>query len=181
MQIRGRSPLHSPHLTAKGETFEELAGMASVMRAAGHTGQGARRKRRSISPVQVRPPAKTFNVSTAAAFVAAGAGLTRCKTEQSRRDKPIGQRRCARRTRRQVVSDPAIAQASLNGIGLCFLFAPKFHPALRRVGDIRSSLGIRTCLNVLGLAGKSGNGLASARRRLAPLRWSSRSQRLSRR
>jgi anthranilate phosphoribosyltransferase len=50
----------------------------------------------------------------------------------------------------KVAGDPSVAQTSLS-TGLCFLFAPEFHPELRRVGDIRSSLGIRTGLNVLGL------------------------------
>jgi anthranilate phosphoribosyltransferase len=51
----------------------------------------------------------------------------------------------------KVAGDPTLAQTSLNGVGLCFLFAAKFHPSLRRLGDVRRSLGIRTCLNILGV------------------------------
>jgi len=51
----------------------------------------------------------------------------------------------------KVTSEPEVAQISLNGAGICFMFAPKFHPSLRRVGDIRRALGIRTSLNLLGV------------------------------
>jgi anthranilate phosphoribosyltransferase len=51
----------------------------------------------------------------------------------------------------KVAGEIAVAQAALSGVGLTFMFAPKFFPGLRRVADIRSSLGIRTCLNLLGL------------------------------
>jgi anthranilate phosphoribosyltransferase len=50
-----------------------------------------------------------------------------------------------------------IAQAGLSGAGLSFLAAPKFHPALRRLGDVRGRLGIRTCLNLLGLLANPAN------------------------
>jgi len=55
----------------------------------------------------------------------------------------------------KVSGEAQIAQASLSS-GLAFLFAPKFHPNLRRIGDLRRSLGIRTCLNILGLMANPG-------------------------
>ena len=51
----------------------------------------------------------------------------------------------------KVANEPEIAQASLGGAGLGFIFAPKFHPTLTRLADTRGRLGIRTCLNILGL------------------------------
>jgi anthranilate phosphoribosyltransferase len=50
----------------------------------------------------------------------------------------------------KTASEPAVAERCLNGAGICFMFAPKFHPILRRVGDVRRSLGVRTSLNLLG-------------------------------
>lgn len=137
-------------LTAKGETFEELGGMASVMRA-------------NALPIKCSQPnavditgtgsstAKTFNISTAAAFVAAGAGLSIAKQSNRGVMSRQGSADVLGELGVKVAGEPLLAQASLDGVGLCFLFAPKFHPSLRRVGDVRRSLGIRTCLNLLGV------------------------------
>ncbi len=137
-------------LTAKGETFEELAGMASVMRSAAIKIKPGQKAAVDISGTG-SSSAKTFNISTAAALVAAGAGLSVAKqcnrgvTSRSGSADVLGELGV------KVAGEANVAQISLSGTGLCFLFAPKFHPELRRLGDIRSSLGIRTCLNVLGL------------------------------
>ncbi|MFN2500848.1 MAG: anthranilate phosphoribosyltransferase [Pyrinomonadaceae bacterium] len=137
-------------LTSKGETFEELAGMASVMRSAAT---------RIEAPVKGAvdivgtgsSAAKTFNISSAAAFVAAGAGLPVAKQCNRGVTSRSGSADLLGELGIRVAAEANVAQMSLRGTGLCFLFAAKFHPSLRRVGDIRSSLGIRTCLNVLGL------------------------------
>jgi anthranilate phosphoribosyltransferase len=136
-------------LTAKGETFEELAGMASVV---------------SSLAVKVRSPkkavdiagtgsstAKAFNVSTAAALVAAGAGLTIAKQSNRGVTSAAGSADVVGELGIKAAADAEMAQAALSGVGLTFLLAPKFHPELRRVADVRGRLGIRTCLNVLGL------------------------------
>ena len=135
-------------LTAKGETAEELAGMASVIREL---------------VVKVRAPrgsmdiagtgtshAKTFNVSTAASIVAAGAGLTIAKQCNRGHSSQTGSSDVLAELGVKISVDPTSAQMSLN-TGMCYLSAPKFHPELRRLADIRSRLGIRTCLNMLGL------------------------------
>ena len=95
--------------------------------------------------------ASTFNVSTAAAFVAAGAGLTVAKQSNRGVTRSSGSVDVLSELGVKPSIEPSAAQTSLRGAGLCFMFAPKFHPQLRRLADIRSSLGIRTCLNVLGL------------------------------
>jgi anthranilate phosphoribosyltransferase len=137
-------------LTAKGETHEELAGMASVMRAALVKVPGAQKG--GVDIVGTGSSAvKTFSVSTAAALVAAGAGLTVAKQCNRGVMSRTGSADVLGELGVTIADEPGIAQISLRGTGLCFLFAAKFHPQLRRVGDIRSSLGIRTCLNVLGL------------------------------
>jgi len=135
-------------LTAKGETYEELAGMASVMRSI------AIKIRAPRNAVDIAgtgsSSAKTFNVSTAAAIVAAGAGLTVAKQSNRGITTKAGSADVLAELGVKIASDAAMAQTGMS-VGLSFLFAPKFHPELRRLADIRSALGIRTCLNVLGL------------------------------
>jgi anthranilate phosphoribosyltransferase len=137
-------------LTAKGETFEELAGMARVMRS-----QAVKISARNKNFIDLAgtgsSPAKAFNVSTAAAFVVAGAGLTVAKHANRAVTSETGSADVLGKLGVKVSGEPEIAQTCLNGVGICFMFAPKFHPSLRRVGDIRRSLGIRSCLNLLGV------------------------------
>jgi anthranilate phosphoribosyltransferase len=137
-------------LTAKGETHEEFAGMAGVMRSASVKIESPQKGLVDIVGTG-SSPAKTFNVSTAAALVAAGAGLNIAKQSNRGFTSKSGSADVLSELGVKVATEPAVAQTSLRGAGLSFILAPKFHPKLRRVGDIRSSLGIRTCLNVLGL------------------------------
>lgn len=143
-------------LTAKGETFEELAGMARVMRA-----QAVKISTRQKNFVDVAgtgsSPAKTFNVSTAAALVAAGAGLTIAKHASRAVMSASGSADVLGKLGVKISGEPQTAQVCLNGAGICFMFAPKFHPSLRRVGDIRRALGIRTGLNLLGVLSNPAN------------------------
>ncbi len=136
-------------LTAKGETFEELAGMASVARSM------AVKIRAQKTAIDIAgtgsSAAKTFNVSTAAAFVAAGAGLTVAKQSNRGVASKSGSADVLTELGVKAATEAGIAQTGLSGVGLSFLFAPKFHPELRRIADVRGRLGIRTCLNVLGL------------------------------
>ncbi len=137
-------------LTIKGETYEELAGMASVMRT-----RAVRLNTSKSNVVDITgtgaSAAKTFNVSTAAALVAAGAGLTVAKQSNKGGMSNAGSADVLNELGVKVAAEPAAGEKTLNGVGLCFLFAPKFHPALARLGAVRSSLGIRTCLNLLGV------------------------------
>ncbi|MGI8641573.1 MAG: anthranilate phosphoribosyltransferase [Pyrinomonadaceae bacterium] len=143
-------------LTAKGETFEELAGMARVMRESAV--KITSRQKNFIDMAGTGSSlAKTFNVSTAAAFVAAGAGLTVAKHASRAVTSRTGSADVLGKLGIKVSGEPGVAQACLNGAGICFMFAPKFHPSLRRVGDVRRSLGIRTCLNVLGVLSNPAN------------------------
>lgn len=137
-------------LTAKGETFEELAGMASVMRKNAVPIRSSQKAAVDIAGTG-SSGTRTFNVSTAAAFVAAGAGLSIAKQSNRGVTSRMGSADVLTALGVKVAAEPTAAQASLNGVGLCFVFAPNFHPTLRRLGEIRRLLGIRTCLNVLGL------------------------------
>ncbi len=136
-------------LTAKGETFEELAGMASVMR---NLAVKIKSPKNAVDIAGTgSSAAKTFNISTAAALVAAGAGVTVAKQSNRGVTSKAGSADVLGELGVKVAAEPDVAQASLSGAGLSFLFAPKFHPELRRIADVRGRLGIRTCLNLLGL------------------------------
>lgn len=137
-------------LTAKGETFEELAGMAGVMRE--QSVKITTRHKNFIDTTGTGSSlAKTFNVSTATAFVVAGAGLPVAKHANRAVASRTGSADVLAKLGVKISAEPEIAQACLAGAGICFMFAPKFHPNLRRVGDVRRNLGIRTCLNLLGV------------------------------
>ncbi len=137
-------------LTAKGETPEELAGMASAMRE-----QAVHITTRHKNLIDVTgtgsSAAKTFNVSTAAALVAAGAGLTVAKQTNGAVSSRTGSAEVLAKLGVKISAEPDVTQACLNGAGICFMFAPKFHTQLQRVDEVRSGLGIHTCLNLLGV------------------------------
>lgn len=138
-------------LTAKGETFAELAGMAGVMRE-----NAVKIKTRHKNYIDIggtgSSQAKTFNVSTAAALVVAGAGLPVAKqSSRAVTSDAAGSAEVLAKLGVKPSSDAETAQACLDGAGICFMFAPKFHPYLKRVGTIRSNLGIRSAFNLLGV------------------------------
>jgi anthranilate phosphoribosyltransferase len=136
-------------LAAKGETFEELAGMAKVMRE--NSVKITSRQKNFIDTAGTGSSLlKTFNVSTAAAFVIAGAGLSVAKHGNRAVTSKTGSADVLTELGVKAASEAKVAEKCLNGAGICFMFAPKFHPILRRVGDIRRSLGVRTSLNLLG-------------------------------
>ena len=136
-------------LAAKGETYAELAGMARVMRE-----KSVKIKCRQKNFIDTAGTGsgqiKTFNVSTAASFVIAGAGLSVAKHGNRAVTSKTGSADVLDNLGVKISGEPENAQMCLNGAGICFMFAPKFHPALRRVGDIRRNLGVRTSLNLLG-------------------------------
>jgi anthranilate phosphoribosyltransferase len=142
-------------LTTKGETGDEIAGMAAVMRSAALR-VGGQKKLFDISGTGTSPT-KTFNVSTAAALVAAGAGLVIAKQSLRGHSSRTGSADVLAELGVKVAADQASADSCISGVGLGFLNGPKFHPAMTRIANVRSSLGIRTCLNVLGLLANPAN------------------------
>lgn len=143
-------------LACKGETFEELAGMAKVMREQALPIETHHKNYIDIAGTG-SSFAKTFNVSTATAFVVAGAGLAVAKNTSRGVTSKIGSADLLSNLDVKISSDVNLAQACLNGAGLAFLFAPNFFPTLRRVADIRRSLGVRTTLNLLGALSNPSN------------------------
>lgn len=136
-------------LRMKGETVEEIAGFARVMRE----------KAVRIAP-QRQPLVdtcgtggdrhKTFNISTAAAFVAAGAGLAVAKHGNRSVTSKSGSADVLEALGINLAVTPAVVQACIDEIGVGFLFAQHFHPAMKYAGPVRREIGIRTVFNVLG-------------------------------
>lgn len=136
-------------LKLKGETVEELAGLAEGMRdravriTAAHdcfidtAGTGS-------------SCVKTFNVSTAAAFVIAGAGLPVAKHGNRAASSRCGSADVLTALGVDVSTTPEVSQKCLNEIGICFMFAPLYHGATARVAGVRRQLGVHTTFNLLG-------------------------------
>src|SRR5262245_24272281 len=136
-------------LAAKGETVEELTGLVEGLRSRAvrvnsqHScfidtaGTGSSR-------------AKTFNISTAAAFVIAGAGLPVAKHGNRAASSKSGSADLLTALGVNVSAIPSVSESSLNEIGICFMFAPLYHSATARVAGIRKQLGVQTTFNLLG-------------------------------
>ena len=136
-------------LRMKGETAEEIAAAAAILRehmirldtgrddvldTCGTGGDGT----------------GTFNISTAAALVAAGAGVPVVKHGNRAASSHSGSADVLAALGVTVEADAACARSCLDRAGLAFCFAPRFHPALRQVASLRRRLGFRTLFNCLG-------------------------------
>jgi anthranilate phosphoribosyltransferase len=136
-------------LKLKGETVEELAGFAEGMRA-----RAVRINTHHKCFIDTAGTgsscAKTFNVSTAAAFVIAGAGLPVAKHGNRAASSRCGSADVLTALGVDVSVSPEISEKSLNEIGMCFMFAPLYHGATARVAGIRRELGVQTTFNLLG-------------------------------
>lgn len=135
-------------LRLKGETVEEIAGMARVMQ------QKALR-------VQIAGPLLdtcgtggdargTFNVSTAAAFVAAGAGARVAKHGNRAMTSACGSADVLEALGARIDLPPEGVAACIERAGLGFMFAPAFHPAMKFAAGPRREIGVRTAFNILG-------------------------------
>ncbi|MEP6698345.1 MAG: anthranilate phosphoribosyltransferase [Verrucomicrobiota bacterium] len=136
-------------LAVKGETVDELSGMAEAMRARAARIQ-CRHARFIDTAGTGSSHAKTFNVSTAAAFVCAGAGLPVAKHGSRAATSLSGSADVLSELGVKVEVDAAVSERCLNEIGICFLFAPLYHKATARVAKIRRQLGVHTTFNLLG-------------------------------
>jgi anthranilate phosphoribosyltransferase len=136
-------------LAVKGETVEELAGMAAAMRS-----RAVRIKSQHERFIDTAGTgssyAKTFNVSTAAAFVIAGAGLPVAKHGSRAATSRSGSADVLTALGVGVNASPEISERCLNEIGICFMFAPLYHGATARVASVRRELGVHTTFNLLG-------------------------------
>jgi len=136
-------------LTAKGETVDELAGMAEAMRERA-TPLHSRHERFIDTAGTGSSAAKRFNVSTAAAFVIAGAGLPVAKHGARAASSTSGSADVLEALGVNTAAAPEIVERCLNDHGICFIFAPLFHRATARVAQVRRKLGVHTTFNLLG-------------------------------
>jgi len=136
-------------LAAKGETIEELTGLVEGLRS-----RAVRVSSRHPCFIDTAGTgssrAKTFNISTAASFVIAGAGLPVAKHGNRAASSKSGSADLLTALGVNVSAIPSVSESSLNEIGICFMFAPLYHGATARVAGIRRQLGIHTTFNLLG-------------------------------
>lgn len=136
-------------MRGKGEAIDEIVGFVKAMREAmtqvnsSHSlivdtcGTGGDRK-------------GTFNISTAAAFVVAGAGYAVAKHGNRSVSSSCGSADVLQALGVKIDMSQEAAERCLNEIGITFLFAPLYHPAMKNVAPVRKELGIRTIFNLLG-------------------------------
>src|SRR5450631_3568021 len=135
-------------LRTKGETVDELTGMVESMRA------HATRVVLTAGAVDTRGTggdgALTFNISTAAALVAAGTGCHVAKHGNRAQSSRCGSADVLEALGVVISLSPEGVRRCVEEARIGFLYAPDFHPALRHVAPVRRELGIRTVFNVLG-------------------------------
>lgn len=135
-------------LRVRGETVDEIAAAARAMRARMNRVQAPDG---TMDIVGTGGDGKgTLNISTATAFVVAGAGVPVAKHGNRNLSSKSGAADALTHMGINVMGGPAMAQQALNRAGICFMMAPMHHPAMRHVGPPRAELGTRTVFNLLG-------------------------------
>lgn len=136
-------------LRAKGETIDEVTGAAMSMRKhATLIDSGAENVVDTCGTGGDK--ANTFNISTTAAFVAAGAGVAIAKHGNRSVSSKCGSADVLAAAGFNLDVEPSVMEQCIQENGIGFLFAPKLHPAMRNVVPIRKELGVRTIFNMLG-------------------------------
>lgn len=136
-------------LATKGETFEELAGAARAMRRKAARIQTLSRK--VIDTCGTGGDASgSFNISTTTAFVVAGAGVTVAKHGNRSISSQCGSADVLETLGVNLAVEPEIVEEAVNEIGIGFLFAPKFHGAMKHAAQARKECKIRSIFNMLG-------------------------------
>jgi anthranilate phosphoribosyltransferase len=137
-------------LTAKGITVDELTGFARVL---------LNKSKRVMVPEGMAltdtcgtggDNSGTFNISTAASFVACGAGVAIAKHGNRSITSQCGSADVLEALGVSIDMNPEQAQEALETIGICFLFAPNYHPAFKNIMGPRKELGYRTVFNMMG-------------------------------
>jgi anthranilate phosphoribosyltransferase len=136
-------------LKVKGEQTSELLGFVETMRA-----KAVRISAEDPDAVDLCGTGGdglgTFNISTAAAFVVAGAGATVAKHGNRSVSSACGSADILKALGVDITMPPERVERSVNRNGIGFLFAPLFHPAMKHAAKARSELGVKTCFNMLG-------------------------------
>ena len=135
--------------STRAETIEEISGCAAAMRELAtpvpHPG---------LKVLEIvgtgGDRSNTFNISTTSAFVIAAAGVKVAKHGNRAASSKSGTADVQEALGANIQQSPEKALEMLNGCGMCFLFAQKYHSAMKYVGPIRKELGFRTVFNILG-------------------------------
>ncbi len=136
-------------LNTKTRSVSEIAGFAEGMREAG-INVGIRRDPVVDTCGTGGDGLATFNISTTAAFVTAGAGVAVAKHGNRSVSSKCGSADVLEALGVAIDAPPEEVRASIEETGFGFFFAPKFHPAMKHVGAARRELGVRTVFNLLG-------------------------------
>jgi anthranilate phosphoribosyltransferase len=136
-------------LHIKGETADEIAGLASVMR-----NKSTHVNLNSIAAIDIvgtgGDGSNSINVSTAAAIVAAGAGLKVAKHGNRGATSQCGSADVLEALGVKINLPAEAVAECVQKVGIGFMFAPSFHPAMKYAAPVRKELGIRTIFNILG-------------------------------
>ncbi len=134
--------------STKAETIDEIAGCATAMRT-------------FATPVDYDKPvleivgtggdkAHSFNISTTASLIIAAGGVKVAKHGNRAASSSSGAADCLEALGVNISQSPELCCKLLDSVGICFLFAQRYHAAMKYVGPIRKELGIRTVFNILG-------------------------------
>ena len=135
-------------LRLKGESTEEIAGMATVMR---EFSLKVRVDGTTVDSVGTGGDGtNSFNISTAAALVAAGAGVRIAKHGNRAASGSCGAADVLEALGVRIELSPEGVERCINEGGIGFMFAQAFHPSMRHAGPVRREIGIRTVFNILG-------------------------------
>ncbi|WP_137700361.1 anthranilate phosphoribosyltransferase [Marimonas lutisalis] len=135
-------------LRTRGETVEEYTAAAAVMRAKCHA---VTAPKGAMDIVGTGGDGKgTLNISTATAFVVAGAGVPVAKHGNRNLSSKSGAADALTQMGVNVMVGPGIVEKALQACGIAFMMAPMHHPAMAHVGPVRAELGTRTIFNILG-------------------------------
>ena len=146
-------------LRVKGETAEEVAGAARALRRA-MVALPAERPDELVDTCGTGGGSvTTFNISTAAALLAAGAGARVAKHGNRSFTSRSGSADVLEALGVAIEAPVEVMERSLREAGIVFMFAPLMHPAMRHVGPVRRELGVPTVMNIVGpLANPAGAG-----------------------
>jgi anthranilate phosphoribosyltransferase len=137
-------------LRMKGETIDEISALASAMREYAHKISPKVKGRLVDTCGTGGDRVDTFNISTTAAFVASGAGVSIAKHGNRSVTSLCGSADVLQRLGLNLALDPEEVKRSIEEVGIGFIFAPAFHPAMKHAIGPRKELGIRTVFNILG-------------------------------